>query len=261
MMYFCIKSFLIPQPDGTMVLQPATMQNQFCSRGTTAPTSTVSLLPQPSSQIQPSQHQQTPAGSFSQPLVQTGFISVPRGDEATSIFHSPAAGGICAGGQFTNSAEDGSGNASTNNGSNSGFIEFVAANGVDGSRSILSTGDLSKWIQRGPNSTKVIGARVNTSQQIFHQQACIDSTNSTIIQLPQTASRASITQQQQKQQIVFLTTPSGNGSAAAANSHTSFSNVVVQQATALEQNRGVWTASSNTSGSAVTALANPSQNQ
>ncbi|VUZ48882.1 unnamed protein product, partial [Hymenolepis diminuta] len=106
--------FLIPQPDGTMVLQPATMQTQFCNRGTAAPTSTVSLLSQPSSQIQPSQHQQTPAGSFSQPLLQTGFISVPRGDDATSIFHSPAAGGICAGGQFTTSAEDGSGNASTN---------------------------------------------------------------------------------------------------------------------------------------------------
>ncbi|VDO14307.1 unnamed protein product [Rodentolepis nana] len=244
-----------------MVLQPATMQNQLCNRATAAPTSTISLLPQASSKIQPQQHQQTPTGGFSQSIVQTGFISVPRGDETATLFHSPAAGGICGGGQFTTSVEDGSGSVSANSGSNSGFIEFVAANGIDGSRSILSTDDLSKWIQRGPNNTKVIGGRVHASQQIFHQHACVDSANSTIIQLPQTASRASITQQQQKQQVVFLTAPSGNGNATTANPHASFSNVVVQQTTALEQSRGVWTASSNTTGSAVTALTNPSQNQ
>lgn len=122
-----------------MVLQPATMQNQFCNRGLGSQTSTVSLLPQASSQIQPPQHQQTAAGSFNQPLVQTGYISVPR-DESNQIFHSSASGSICSGSQFTTSAEDPSGSTSGNAASNSGFIEFVAANGLDGSRSIVSTG-------------------------------------------------------------------------------------------------------------------------
>lgn len=123
-----------------MVLQPATMQNQFCSRTAGVPTSTVSLIPQPSPQIQSSQQQQHPAGVFSQPLLQTGYISVPRGEETASLFHSPT-GGICAGGQFSTSADDGSGNATASGGSGSGFIEFLAANGMDRSRSILSTGE------------------------------------------------------------------------------------------------------------------------
>ena len=118
-----------------MVLQPATMQNQFCSRTATPP----SLLPPPppgstshQQQHQQQQHQQKTTGGFSQPLLQTGYISVPRGDETTSIFHTPN-------GQFTTNDEP-IGNTTTATTSGSGFIEVVAANSVDGSRSIVSTG-------------------------------------------------------------------------------------------------------------------------
>ncbi|VDK41647.1 unnamed protein product [Taenia asiatica] len=254
---------LIPQPDGTMVLQPATMQNQFCGRATTVPPSSVSLLPPPPPvpQLQQQRQQNSTAGGFTQPLLQTGYISVPRGDEASSLFHAPTTG-ICANGQFAN-ADDANASTTAATAASSGIIEFVPANGVDGSGSILSTGDLSKWIRGGTNTTKVIGGKVSTSQQIFHQQACLDSTNSTIIRLPQAASRAPVSQQQQQQQqLLFLTASNGATTAATTNPHNSFGNVatIVQQTTSLDHNRGVWTANSATTGTTVTTLPNSTSN-
>ncbi|VDM21474.1 unnamed protein product [Hydatigera taeniaeformis] len=247
-----------------MVLQPATMQNQFCSRAATVSTSGVSLLPPPPPVPQPQQQRQpnnTTAG-FSQPILQTGYISVPRGEETTSLFHAPT-NGICANSQFA-TAEDANANTNATTAANSGFIELVPANGVDGSGPILSTGDLSKWIRSGTSTAKVIGGRVSTGQQIFHQQACLDSANSAIIRLPQAASRAPASQQQQhqQQQLLFLTASNGATTAAATNPHTSFSNVatIVQQTTGLDHNRGVWTANSTTTGTTVTALPNPTSN-
>lgn len=124
-------------------------------------------------------------------------------------------------------------------------------------------GDLSKWIRGGTNTTKVIGGKVSTSQQIFHQQACLDSTNSTIIRLPQAASRAPVSQQQQQQQqLLFLTASNGATTAATTNPHNSFGNVatIVQQTTSLDHNRGVWTANSATTGTTVTTLPNSTSN-
>lgn len=122
-----------------MVLQPATMQNQFCGRATTVPTSGVSLLPPPPPAPQPQQQRQQngTAGGFTQPLLQTGYISVPRGDEATPLFHAPTTG-ICTNGQFA-TADDANASTTAATAANSGIIEFVPANGVDGSGSILST--------------------------------------------------------------------------------------------------------------------------
>lgn len=106
---------------------------------------------------------------------------------------------------------------------------------------------------------------MSASQQIFHQQACLDAANPTVIQLPQAAGRATVSQRQQKQQqqVVFLTAPSGAGTTATASHQASFSNVatIVQQSTGLEHGRGLWTTSPGTSGAAVITLPNPSQNQ
>lgn len=97
---------------------------------------------------------------------------------------------------------------------------------------------------------------------MFHQQACLDSTNSAIIRLPQAASRAPVSQQQQQQQLLFLTATNGATTAATTNPHTSFSNVatIVQQTAGIDHNRGVWTANSATTGTTVTALSTPTLN-
>ena len=119
-----------------MVLQPATMQNQFGSRianASSSPPSTVSLLtqPQPQPHHPPPHHhhqQQNSSGGFShQPLIQTGYISIPQRDDATSIFHASSTG-ICSSGQFTTS-EEAVVNTTASTASSSGFIEVVAANG------------------------------------------------------------------------------------------------------------------------------------